>query len=123
MKYLIAIGLLLSIAGCSDSDMDDLEFSCFAKFNPPNFILSLNADMSSIKMTLGPIQRTSYKTSYFFYPYYETSEDIYFFSDPPNYMKEFDDIEIIFNKEKSSIRVRETTKRPDIEFSGCERIN
>ena len=39
-------------------------------------------------------------------------------------MREFDDIEIIFNKAKSSITVRETTiERPDIEFSGCERIN
>ena len=123
MRLIAVLGVLFVLASCSDSDIEDLEFSCFAKFSPPNFILSLDKDMNSIKMTLGANQRTSYKTSYFFYPYYETSEDIYFFSDPPKYMREFDDIEIIFNKAKSSITVRETTiERPDIEFSGCEQI-
>ena len=118
MRLTALLGVLLTLASCSDLDMKDLEFSCFAKnLEFPNFIVSLGADLSMIKLT-------NYR-SYYFYPYYESPDDIYFMSYPPEYLNsDLEDIQIIFNKTKSSITVRETTiERADIEFSGCERIN
>tara|TARA_Y100001968_G_C18842980_1_gene474430 strand:- start:153 stop:509 length:357 start_codon:yes stop_codon:yes gene_type:complete len=117
MRFIAVLGVLFVLASCSDSDIEDLEFSCVAnKLSPPNFILFLKVDMSMIKLTN--------TRTYFFYPYFESPDDIYFLSYPPEYLNsDFEDIEIIFNKEKSSMKVRENTIfRERIEFSGCEQI-
>ena len=117
MRFIAVVGVLLVLASCSDSDIKDLKFSCFAKnLESPNFTLSLDANLSMIKLT-------NYR-SYYFYPYYESPDDIYFMSYPPEYLNsDFEDIEIVFNKSQSSMTVRESSiARPDIEFSGCEQI-
>ena len=115
---LALLGVLFVLSSCSDSDMEGLEFSCVAnKLSPPNFILFLKTDLSMIKLTS---DRT-----YFFYPYFENPNDIFFMSYPPEYLNsDFEEIEIRLNKEKLSIEVRENTIfRDSIEFIDCKQIN
>ena len=117
MRLIALLGVLFVLASCSDSDMKDLKFSCFAKnLEFPNFTLSLDADLSMIKVT-------DYR-SFYFYPYYESPDDIYFKSYPPEYLNsEYETMGIVFNKSQESITVRETSLSQEWFDVGCKRIN
>ena len=116
MRFIAVLGVLFVLASCSDSDMFDLEYNCVIdEINQSKLVLSLEADLSMIKVT-------DY-SSFYFYPYYESPDDIYFKSYPPEYLNsEYETMGIVFNKSQESITVRETSLSQEWFDVGCKRI-